>query len=116
MSAGIWSPSGLATPGTKLYHGTALSSVCSILRDGLIPQSPEATLLGLPVNEDQPVAVYLTEGKAQARACAWRKADVGAVLTVDMSSLPVLWLGFVTCMERIPPERILNIRIVRVGN
>ena len=96
-------------PGELLFHGTRLANLSSIRRLGLIPAEP--TFWG---EGSEPRAVYLTGGLQQAYAHA-ESAD--SLLVVDVTGLPLLVLGFVTCPLRIEPWRISAItawpRLVR---
>jgi hypothetical protein len=92
-----------------LYHGTKHAHVADIRKNGLYPFQPT---FWLDVNgrPTEPKAVYLTESLRQASAHAdydrERGPDLECLLVVDVSGLPLLRLGFVTCFEPIAPERI----------
>jgi hypothetical protein len=95
-----------------LLHGTDPARVGAILAEGLVPHEPGWAVA--PDGRDyEPCAVYLTDSLMQARANSWkwlerppRRRYNDGVLVVDVTGLPLLVLGFVTCFERIEPGRI----------
>ncbi len=93
----------IGTPGGLLFHGTARDRLASIRRDGLQPRIPE-------YDDRVPwEAVYLTEDldQAWANGIKWTDSrDRSVVLIVDVSGLPLLIDGWVTCPCPIEPERI----------
>lgn len=104
-----------------LFHGTKREHLPSIRANGLIPRQPRfwPDVNGQP---SEPEAVYLTDGLGQAVAnCEGteligrvserdvRRVVLACLLAVDVTGLPLLRLGFYTCMQPIPPERITSI-------
>jgi RNA:NAD 2'-phosphotransferase (TPT1/KptA family) len=96
-------PNSVGERNERLYHGTQLSSLDSILATGLDPARSR---------DPQLPAICLTEGIEQARISAWRAPEHGVVLTVDVTGLPLLRLGFVTCFVWIEPDRVVEYVIV----
>jgi len=94
-----------------LFHGTDPGTLDAIRREGLRPFEPDYWGPGC-----EPTAVYLTESLQQAAANALkrldprpRRLDPRTLLVVDVTDLPLLVLGFVTCFAPIGPERITDI-------
>jgi RNA:NAD 2'-phosphotransferase (TPT1/KptA family) len=86
---------GISAP-RYLLHGTHPDLAKPILREGLIPA--------------QPVAVDLTEDLRQAVRNSLKDTDLAyttaGVLLVDVTGLPLRFIGFYICAVVIPPERI----------
>lgn len=101
-----------------LFHGTTRAALDTIRQEGLQPFQPTYWGPGY-----EPKAVYLTDSLHQAacNALKWiddvapstdrvrRQTVLETVLVVDVTDLPLLVLGFVTCFVPIGPERIKSI-------
>jgi hypothetical protein len=104
-----------------LFHGTKREHLDSIRENGLVPHDPHFWCRETGQHTDEcpqsyePKAVYLTDSLLQAAVNSGgidREAetfDLDCLLVVDVTRLPLLRLGFYTCMEPIGPERIRRI-------
>jgi hypothetical protein len=101
-----------------LFHGTKREHLPLIRASGLVPRQP-APWVGQYAG---PEAVYLADGLGQAIAnCEGaeligratdpevRQVILDSVLAVDVTGLPLVQLGFYTCLQPIPPERLTRV-------